>query len=162
MNRQERQEIESRVLDMKHKDTFTARFYLHKIKNTDTPETREAMRKADEAAKGRKDSNGLPKEPDYSPKNLLRLGAKEIVKQVPYVEIKRVGAKDSKSHPVSDEHIKRFPAEWEQFQEREHEYFHKERHSLRTEEGGQFNSAPGADWQSGVSYTPTPYTITFG
>lgn len=162
MNRQERQEIESRVLDMKHKDNFTARFYLHKIKQTDTPETREAMRKADAAVKGRTDANGIPKEPDYSPENLIRLGAKEMVIFKPYVEIKRMGAKDSKSHPVSDEHIKQFPKEWAEFQEQEHEYFRERRDNLRAEENRQFNNPTSGDWTGGVSYTPGPYTISFG
>lgn len=161
MNRQERQEIEARVLDMKHKDTFTARFYLHKIKQTDTPETRAAMEKAIAKVRGRVDSNGIPKEPDFSPKNLLRLGAKEIVKQVPYVELKRVGAKDSKSYPVDNTHIEQFPKEWADFKEREHAYFRERRDHIRTETDGQHHSPENPNWGS-VAYNPTPYTITFG
>jgi len=162
MNRQERQEIEARVLDMKHNDTFTARFYLHKVKHVETPETLAAMEKAKEAVRGRTDANGIPKDPDFSPKNLLRLGAREEVITRPYVELKRVGSKDSKSYPVDNEHINRFPDEWEKFQEQERAYFQKQQQVLQDGNDRPDNQSPSGNYGGGVCYTPTPYTTTFG
>lgn len=160
MNRDK--QAEAQILGQPATDTFTAKFYLHKVKNLDTPETREAMRLADEKAKRKTNITGKYAEPDYTPANLIKLGAREEVKTVPYVLIKRLNAKDSKSSPVTEEHKQQFPNEWAEFEKEHYEDIYKERNSVRTTPDRPVNSTQSANWQGGVNYTPTPYTISFG
>ncbi len=153
---------EASILGQPAKDKYQAEFYMHKVKCTDTPETREAMQKADAKAARKSELTGKHVDPDYTPDNLVRLGAKERTIEVPYVLIKRVNAKDSKSSPVSDKHKQQWPELWAAFKAENNEYFRERRQPVRVEEGGQQHNTQSTDWSGGVNYTPTDYTISFG
>ena len=142
-------------------ESYNAEFYMHKA--LDNEETYgESREKAVEQANAKSLKLGREIEPDFTPENLKKLGAKTVFKNVPYVKITRRGAKDCKSYAATEQHKKQFPEAWAKFEAENNEDIRKERDNLRTETSGRVNSSQGGDWQGGVNYTPSNYTITFG
>jgi len=182
----DREKIE-RELGLLQNDKRQAEFYMHKVIDVEATQaaaieviTRKAQEKTIERQAywtrelERAEKFGLPTEnikeqlvnseiiPDYSPDNLKKHGAKQVYKNVVYVKIKKVGSKDYRSYPATDEHKQQFPKAWAKF-ESENENIYKERDSVRTETSGRENDTQSGNWQSGgVSYTPPAYTISFG
>lgn len=161
-----RKEIEATVLDMVHEDHLIAEFYLHEAIDPNNETIIEAQRLANEEALRKSNIQGKPIEPDYTPENLIRLGAKQKKNKFPYVKITRLGSRDYRSSLVDEDHKKAFPEQWAKFKELNHEYFEdlrKRRDNIRTETDRPAVNKTSTDWQGGgVSYTPTPYTISFG
>lgn len=166
MNHAERKEIESKVLDMVQSESFQAEFYLHEAIDPNNETIERAKERANQEAERRSNITGKIVEPNYTPDNLIRLGAEQRKHLVPWVKIKRLGAVDYKSYEVIDAHKETYPDQWAQFEEKHSEYFkdiRERRDNLRAEENGQLNNTQGSNWQGGgVSYTPTAYTVSWG
>lgn len=186
MNKQDKREIEA-SLGLLQDERYRVEFYNHEVVDTEKTYdaaikkvTQDALLKTESKQKfwqgeiTKANNMGLPSQhlvekladcevlPDYSADNLKRHGAVQVMKKVPYIKIQRIGSKDFNSQPVTDIHKQKYPEQWATF-EANNGNIREERHNLRTETSGQQDNSQGSNWHSGgVSYTPTPYTISFG
>jgi hypothetical protein len=138
-------------------DRYTAVFYNHTVFDSDAS-FGDARQKAFDEAERKSIRLGREVEPDYSPKNLKALGAKEVYKDEVWVKIIRRGAKDNKSYKATDQHKQQFPEAWEQF-ERENE---NNRDIPERRQDIQSNSSRPQNPPQGIGFTPSEYTVTFG
>ena len=102
----------------------------------------EAQKLADIKAQKKTDLTGKYQAPDYSPKNLIKLGAKQTFKNVLYVEIRRIGAKDFRSMQATEQHKQQFENEFNQFlaENKADENIREEREVVRINTSGQNNN----------------------
>lgn len=96
-------------------DSMEVRFFNHETPDMNNKSIIEAKKKADMIAENQSNITGTFKAPDYSPQNLIRLGAKQSYKTELYVEIKRLGAKDFRSMKAEQSHKEQFTAEYETY-----------------------------------------------
>lgn len=148
-------------------ERYKAEFFMHKVFDRDAScGEAEALARID--AQEKSERLGREIMPDLSPENLKRLGAQSVFKYEPWVKIKRMGVKDYISYPVNEQHKLKFPNEWALFEAQNNESkdnqenIREGRDNLRSGEDRPIDSPQGSNWQGGVSYTPTAYTISFG
>ena len=103
--------------------------------------------------------------PDYSPENLIKHGGKNVYRKEIWVEIKRVGARDSKSHKATDMHKAQFAQAWAQFEEENHEDLRRQqREEIQTGPVRQQDRPPGFIDRSGtigIDFTPTEISFDY-
>lgn len=124
-------------------DKYNVRFFKHKVFDSENKSIQDAIKLANEQAQQKTEIMGQYQSPDYSPRNLKKLGAKQEYKELLYVEIKRVGAKDYRSMLATEQHKQQFSDEYNKFLagERHEKDVQKKRENLQINTNGQQDMA---------------------